>query len=78
MLNPKQLIPELKLSDNSRLRLIWNAATHSLDLQAWRPAWGKDGHGFQFSGSVTLSGEDLATFVDSIAALQEPELRPAA
>jgi len=78
MLNLQQLIPELKLSDNSQLRVLWDAKERSLSLQVWRPAWGKDGHGYRYAGSVTLSGEDLATFVDAIASLQESELRPAA
>jgi hypothetical protein len=32
---------ELKLSDNTKLRFLWNARDGSLEVQAWRPMFAR-------------------------------------
>jgi hypothetical protein len=78
MLNIHLVTSELPLSNNTRLRFLWNRITSTLIIETLAPKTARDGHGFMPAGSVRLTGEELEAFVSAIAALQEPELRPAA
>jgi hypothetical protein len=73
-----QPVTELELSKSHILKLNWHHKEQTLSVEVWRPGFSRDGHGFQYHASVLLQGDELEAFVSAIAALQEPELRPAA
>jgi len=72
------LVTELQLSNSHTLKLNWNKRDHSLSVEVWRPGFGRDGHGLMYHAGVLVTGQELQVFVSAIAALQGPELRPAA
>jgi hypothetical protein len=57
---------EIRLSDNSRLRLRWSEDRRALNLQLWQVAWARDGHGFMFVGETVLVGKELHQFLDVV------------
>ena len=71
-------VTELRLSNNHTIKLNWSAVSRSLSVEVWKPGFAKDGHGYTYHAGVQLQGDDLEAFVSAIAALQEPEWRPAA
>ena len=75
MLNT-QIGPELKLSNNHRLRFRYRKTDGTLSVELLAPRTLKDGHGYTYTAGVLLAGDKLATFVAAIASLQgEPILR---
>jgi hypothetical protein len=77
MLNGER-VAELTLVNNRRLRFTWYPSTQSLYVELQEPNNNKHGHGFGFVDGVSLQGAELRAFTEAIAALQEPELLPAA
>jgi hypothetical protein len=62
--------PEVRLSDNSRLRLHYNPTACTLSVELWRPGQLPDGHGFLYAVSALLSGEELEKFVRAVGRLE--------
>lgn len=56
---------EVKLTDNSRLRLDWTRGG-SLSVQLFRPGNLRDGHGYLLSATAILDGEALNAFLDAM------------
>ena len=62
--------PEVRLSDNSRLRLNYDSTAHTLSVELWRPGQLRDGHGLLYTASALLSGGELEGFVKAVGRLE--------
>ena len=73
-----QDIANLKLDKKHEVRFRWLQKERELSVEVWRPTWQRDGHGMGLHAHVLLSGAELETFLDALAGLREPAIRPAA
>ncbi len=71
MLDTHQVGNELRLSDDSRLRLNYSPTAHSLSVEVWKPGRLRDGHGLLCAASALLRGEALAEVVRAVGRLRE-------
>lgn len=63
---------EIRLTDNSKLQWRW-INPDALAIELHRPTTLKDGHGYLFSGSVVLSGDELTAFLADIGKPQNAQ-----
>lgn len=66
---------ELKLTDNSKVSLIW-LAKDRLKLELHQPKALHDGHGFTLVGHAILEGTTLAAFLTAVRQEKEEGTAP--